>query len=152
MFRIAPLPPLPPTPKTPVLTMTTGAVDADRGLVVRRIAGSRDHTLSGWLLESVDALVPFDVREHFRDGDHGLLAEYTITSLGFSRIVDSEVGVRIYTFATVEHQRAWMALAAEGVLTAKVAHHATSKVPKQVRVIADGSTYESTELNSDQGD
>jgi hypothetical protein len=146
MFRAAPLPPFPPTPKTPILTMTTGAVDEERGLVVRRIAGSRDHTLSGWLLECGDALVPFDVREHYRNGDNGVIVEYTIAGIGFSTIVRDRTGVNGYTFATADQRREWTRYAAEGLLVAKGAFHAPSSIPKTVRAIADGKTYESPDL------
>lgn len=144
MYRIEPLPlltGLPPTLHPYIQRPRLGAVDADRGLIVRHISNYRDFRKSGWLFQHHDAMVPFDVSHKNLPEDGVTVKEQTLVTFGTSDQVAAATRIFRYSFSDAEQERDWATLAAEGVLVSAAYSLRHRRVKPRVRILALDRTW-----------
>jgi hypothetical protein len=116
MYRIEHLPALRAAPIGMRSMHARGAIDEERGLIVRHIGRYRETECTAWLLQRGDALVPFDVGERFTSEGGRSTVVLNLESFGFSTVVAQRVGILRYAFSSQEQEEEWATFAVEGVV------------------------------------
>jgi hypothetical protein len=142
MYRIEHLPALQAAPIGMWSMHARGAIDEERGLIVRHIGRYRETECTAWLLQHGDALVPFDVGERFTSEGGRPTLVLTLQTFGSSSKVAQRTGIGAYTFEGAEQKSEWELLAAEGVLVTEAFRARTRDQSLRIEVSGRNLTIE----------